>query len=51
MGAMRLKSIVMAAVCASALAAPGFAQNRDQTLADVRQELTVLNVEIKQLKR
>jgi tol-pal system protein YbgF len=48
---MRLKSIVMAAVCASALAAPGFAQNRDQTLADVRQELTVLNVEIKQLKR
>lgn len=32
------------------LAAPGFAQDRQQTLADVRQELTVLNVELRRLK-
>lgn len=33
------------------LAAPAAAQDRDQTLADIRQELTVLFVEIQKLKR
>ena len=33
------------------LAAPVAAQEQDQTLADIRQELTVLFVEIQKLKR
>ena len=33
------------------LAAPAFAQDRERTLADVRQELTVLFVEMQRLKR
>lgn len=33
------------------LATPATAQNRDQTLADIRQELTVLYVEMQRLKR
>lgn len=33
------------------LSGPAFAQNRDQTLADIRQELTVLFVEMQKLKR
>ncbi len=31
--------------------APAWAQDRDRTLADIRQDLTVLNVEIQRLKR
>jgi tol-pal system protein YbgF len=33
------------------LSGPAFAQDRDQTLADIRQELTVLFVEMQKLKR
>lgn len=33
------------------VAAPAMAQDRDQTLADIRQELTVLYVEVQKLKR
>ncbi len=33
------------------LSGPAFAQDRDQTLADIRQELTVLYVEMQKLKR
>ena len=38
-------------VAALLLAAPAVAQDREQTLADVRQELTVLFVELQRLKR
>ncbi len=38
----------IAFICA---ASAGFAQDRDQTLADIRQELTVLSVEIRGLQR
>jgi tol-pal system protein YbgF len=38
-------------VAVLALTGPAFAQDRTQTLADIRQELTVLNVEIQNLKR
>lgn len=48
----RLKAIVMAALLAGGLgaSAPAFAQDQAQTLADIRQELTVLHVEIQRLK-
>ncbi len=40
------------AIClAIAAAGPAVAQSRDRTLADIRQQLTVLNVEIQKLKR
>ncbi|MEC7763941.1 MAG: tol-pal system protein YbgF [Pseudomonadota bacterium] len=47
---MRLKTSLMAVACAMTLATPGIAQDRAQTLADVRQELTVLNVELARLR-
>jgi len=42
---------VLVLALALALPAPAFAQDRDQTLADIRQELSVLFVEIQRLKR
>lgn len=47
---MRLGSMIAALVTATALAGPAFAQDRAQSLADVRQELTLLYVEVQQLK-
>lgn len=40
----------MAVACVMTLATPGLAQDREQTLADVRQELTVLNVELAKVR-
>src|SRR6056297_778638 len=42
---------VLGTVLCLALALPAAAQDRDQTLADVRQELSVLWVEMQKLKR
>ena len=39
------------ALCFLMAVSPGVAQDQDQTLADIRQELTVLHVEIQRLKR
>ena len=39
------------ALCFLMAVSPGIAQEQDQTLADIRQELTVLHVEIQRLKR
>lgn len=41
----------VAVICALALPGAGRAQSSDQTLADIRQELSVLYVEIQKLKR
>ncbi len=41
----------IAAILVLALAAPALAQDREQTLADIRQELSVLWVEVQKLKR
>jgi tol-pal system protein YbgF len=38
-------------VALAVMAPPAFAQDRQQTLADIRQELTVLHVEVQKLKR
>ncbi|WP_238368727.1 tol-pal system protein YbgF [Mesobacterium pallidum] len=43
--------LIASIVLACALALPALAQDRTQTLADVRQDLSVLYVEIQQLKR
>ncbi|MBV7378284.1 tol-pal system protein YbgF [Maritimibacter dapengensis] len=43
-----LRTAALAAMCG--LSAPAMAQDRGQTLADVRQELTVLSVELQRLK-
>lgn len=42
---------VLALIALASVAAPLAAQDRQQTLADIRQELTVLHVEIQRLKR
>jgi tol-pal system protein YbgF len=47
---MGLTKFFLATVTAVAIAVPGLAQDRAQTLADVRQELTVLNVELARLR-
>lgn len=46
----RLTALIVAGLFAGALAGPAPAQDRAQTLADIRQELTVLYVEIQRLK-
>ncbi|MBY6156383.1 tol-pal system protein YbgF [Pseudooceanicola nitratireducens] len=46
-----LIAIGLVAILPFGAVAPATAQSRDQTLADIRQELTVLNVEIQKLKR
>jgi len=46
----RLSAVVLAAMFSLAVSLPASAQNAE-TLADIRQELTVLNVEIQRLKR
>lgn len=43
-----MRALVFALCC---LAVPVFAQDRDQTLADIRQDLTVLFVEVQNLRR
>lgn len=47
----RLVALTLIALMPLATLAPASAQSRDETLADIRQELTVLNVEIQKLKR
>lgn len=46
----RLTALIAAGLLAGAFASPAPAQDRTQTLADIRQELTVLYVEIQRLK-
>lgn len=46
----RLTGAIAAGLLAAGLAGPALAQDRSQTLADIRQELTVLYVEIQRLK-
>ncbi|MEM9975383.1 MAG: tol-pal system protein YbgF [Pseudomonadota bacterium] len=46
-----VRTLLLAASLALALPLAGYAQDRAQTLADIRQELTVLFVEIQRLKR
>jgi tol-pal system protein YbgF len=46
-----MRGSVLALIALVSLAAPLAAQDRQQTLADIRQELTVLHVEIQRLKR
>lgn len=46
-----MRLTVLAAVLAAAIPATGFAQDRAQTLADIRQQLSVLYVELQGLKR
>ncbi|MBV1869183.1 MAG: tol-pal system protein YbgF [Marinosulfonomonas sp.] len=48
---VRFSNLVLTMVIAVAFAAPALSQSREQTLADVRQELTVLFVEMQRLKR
>lgn len=48
---MRLFALTLSVTLAVALPNAGAAQSRDETLADIRQELTVLYVEIQKLKR
>lgn len=48
---MRFLSAVACAALLAPVALPGWAQDRDQTLADIRQELSVLYVDIQRLKR
>lgn len=49
---MKLRLLKVAAVAALGLAAvPALAQSKTDTLADIRQELTVLHVEIQKLRR
>lgn len=43
-----MRALALVLLC---LAAPAFAQDREQTLADIRQDLTVLYVEVQNLKR
>lgn len=43
--------LVLAFAMALGLAAPAFAQSREETLADIRQQLTVLYVEMQKLRR
>lgn len=45
-----MKHMLRTSVLALVLASPALAQDRAQTLADVRQELTVLSVELQRLK-
>ena len=44
-----MRWVLIAAMCVTAV--PSFAQDREQTLADIRQELSVLYVEIQRLRR
>ena len=46
-----MRLILLAAVLAAALPSMGRAQDRAETLADIRQELSVLYVEVQRLKR
>ncbi|TNJ42029.1 tetratricopeptide repeat protein [Phaeobacter sp. B1627] len=46
-----LSTALVSTALLAASALPSFAQERDQTLADIRQELTVLHVEIQRLNR
>ncbi|MDF9303648.1 tetratricopeptide repeat protein [Tritonibacter mobilis] len=46
-----LRQILLASALAVASALPTMAQEREQTLADIRQELTVLHVEVQRLNR
>ncbi|GAB5433745.1 MAG: tol-pal system protein YbgF [Epibacterium sp.] len=46
-----LRQILLASALAVASALPTVAQEREQTLADIRQELTVLHVEVQRLNR
>ncbi|ARE39796.1 TPR repeat containing exported protein [Rhodovulum sp. P5] len=48
---MRISALVLAAVLAIGGDAGAMAQSREQTLADIRQELSVLFVEMQKLKR
>ncbi|KUP92372.1 tetratricopeptide repeat protein [Tritonibacter horizontis] len=47
----RMRQILLSTALVVAGALPSVAQERDQTLADIRQELTVLHVEIQRLNR
>ena len=46
-----LRQILLSTALLAASALPSFSQEREQTLADIRQELTVLHVEIQRLNR
>ncbi len=46
-----LRQILLSSALVAASVLPSVAQDRDQTLADIRQELTVLHVEIQRLNR
>jgi len=46
-----MRGLVMGAVLAAAFAGQGLAQDRQETLADIRQELSILFVEIQRLNR
>ncbi|MCG7625663.1 MULTISPECIES: tetratricopeptide repeat protein [unclassified Epibacterium] len=46
-----LRQILLSTALVAASAMPSFAQDREQTLADIRQELTVLHVEVQRLNR
>ncbi len=46
-----LRQILLASALIAVSAIPGVAQDREQTLADIRQELTVLHVEVQRLNR
>ena len=47
----RIWTLILSMAVAVAIAAPAQSQSRQQTLADIRQELTVLFVEMQRLKR
>lgn len=51
MSAGRLGAMVLAVVLITGPVTPAMAQDREQTLADIRQELSVLYVEIQRLKQ
>lgn len=48
---MRITALVLSATLALGAALPAAAQSRTETLADIRQELSVLHVELQRLKR
>lgn len=48
---MRFLSVIACATLLSPIALPGWAQDSDQTLADIRQELSVLYLDVQRLKR
>lgn len=46
-----LRQILLTSALVAVSSLPGLAQDREQTLADIRQELTVLHVEVQRLNR